>query len=145
VASAPAKWLLKILKLRNKPIFKTTRVSLQLIMNKNVISDFERCFCRHFRKNKPIKPIFNLRYSIYDLRFADRQQKRIYGVRSAQCGTGGNNPSESDSIRLNPTESDQKKGGHHRQNEQNEPNLKRNPSSLRFDATRAETRHRLQE
>jgi len=54
VASAPAKWLLKILKLRIKPIFEPTRVSLQLVMNKNVISDFEPCFYRHCRKNKPI-------------------------------------------------------------------------------------------
>ncbi len=54
VASVPAKWLLKILKLRNKPIFEPTRNSLQPIMNYNVISDFEPDLSRQFRKNKPI-------------------------------------------------------------------------------------------
>jgi hypothetical protein len=54
VASAPENWLLKILKLRNKPIFETTRNSLQPIMNYNVISDFEPDLSRQFRKNKPI-------------------------------------------------------------------------------------------
>ncbi len=57
----------------------------------------------------------HLRFPIADLRFANRQRKRIYGVSSAEFEAKPNlirlnptkNPSESEWIRLNPSESDQ--------------------------------------
>jgi hypothetical protein len=54
VASALAKWLLKILKLRNKPILFAAEYLMQHIMNQSVISKYEQDFRGQFRKNKPI-------------------------------------------------------------------------------------------